>query len=70
MCNGYCFQMKSISVSRACSLARYTDNHIYIAHVRIMYFRYHTSLGEREIEINQIKTIWNVSDEYITKTSS
>lgn len=42
----------------------------YIAHVRIMYFRYHTSLGEREIEINQIKTIWNVSDEYITKTSS
>lgn len=70
MCNGYCFQMKSISVSRACSHARYTDNHIYIAHVRIMYFRYHTSLGEREIEINQIKTIWNVSDEYITKTSS
>lgn len=43
----------------------------YIAHVRIiMYFRYHTSLGEREIEINQIKTIWNVSDDYITKTSS
>lgn len=42
----------------------------YIAHARIMYFRYHTSLGEREIEINQIKTIWNVSDEYITKTSS
>lgn len=72
VCFGHCFQMKSISVSRAFILARSLAGSIYRqpVHTRIMYFRYRTSLGERENEIKPNKNnnvMWAMSIQHITK---